>query len=548
MQNEFPAPLELEGMWHWRVDKHKHNAFAGQLLPQLKGVYLCEEDRALLSKALRQAFDSGVMPASEYRVFDVSGGFRWFFCRAKRVSPLVLEGLSLDISERKLLEDRIQHTQNVLEEKNTELTHKSNQLHNLAEFRRSLVEFIDEGLQLGLGENFYNVLLRRAVAVIEGSEAASLLVKGKDNRYYYEALVNYDVAQLEQTSFEADEMALVYSDTEPSLFSDASQNISIAGRQKAVLASLAIPVLLGGDNVAFLSLDNFQDPEAFDSDSVAMAKAFATQVGVIYERLHLDKALQAKHQELAFANAELERANKLKSEFLANMSHELRTPLTAIIGFTELLGEELFGDLNPKQKRYVHDIHHAGKHLLSLINDILDLSKIEAGHMELQCDYYDLADLVQSVVATLHSRMVQNELGFSCSIEKQLDFLYIDSRKVKQVLFNLLSNAIKFTPSSGSIGVKVYQDGRYVVLAVRDTGIGIAAQDMPKLFQEFSQVDSSLSRQHEGTGLGLALSKRLVELHGGKIWVESEQGRGSCFAFSLPLGEELELNPNDLFD
>ena len=243
--------------------------------------------------------------------------------------------------------------------------------------------------------------------------------------------------------------------------------------------------------------------------------------------------LEAQQRDIERANASLAQANRLKSEFLANMSHELRTPLTAIIGFSELLKEELFGPLNEKQTDYVRDILEAGHHLLALINDILDLSKIEAGQMELAPVEVDVAELLEGVLSVIRERAQRSELTLHAALPPELP-LNADPRKLKQVLYNLLSNAVKFTPLGGEVHLTVEEHPDTVHFFVTDTGIGVSAEDMKELFQEFSQVDSSLSRRHDGTGLGLVLSKRLVELHGGAIWVESEVGKGSTFGFYIP--------------
>jgi signal transduction histidine kinase len=231
---------------------------------------------------------------------------------------------------------------------------------------------------------------------------------------------------------------------------------------------------------------------------------------------------------------ELEQANRHKSEFLANMSHELRTPLNAIIGFSDVLLTRMFGELDAKQEEYLNDILSSGKHLLDLINDILDLSKVEAGRMELEPSEFSLTEAVRNSVTMVRERAANHGIAISYAVSPEAGEVEADERKVKQVLFNLLSNAVKFTPDGGQVSVKAWREGEDVWVAVADTGVGIAAGDLELIFEEFRQVGDFAGRTHEGTGLGLTLTKKLVELHGGRISVESEPGKGSTFMFTLP--------------
>ena len=223
-----------------------------------------------------------------------------------------------------------------------------------------------------------------------------------------------------------------------------------------------------------------------------------------------------------------------KTEFLANMSHELRTPLNAIIGFSEALLERMFGELNEKQAEYLKDIHSSGKHLLALINDILDLSKIEAGHMELERTRFDLKGALETALALLRERALRHGIGLVLNADGALGEIDADERKLKQVLLNLLSNAVKFTPDGGRIELAARRLDGQVHISVRDSGIGISTEDQARLFREFQQVGTDSARKAEGTGLGLALTKQLVELHGGRITVRSAPGEGSTFTVTLP--------------
>jgi two-component system cell cycle sensor histidine kinase PleC len=238
--------------------------------------------------------------------------------------------------------------------------------------------------------------------------------------------------------------------------------------------------------------------------------------------------------ELRRAREQAEAASREKSRFLANMSHELRTPLNAIIGFSEALKDGMFGELNAKQTEYVKDIHESGHHLLSLINDILDLSKVEAGRMELELSEFDLAAALQRALALVKERAQRHGVRLNLELGSGGAALRADERKFKQIMLNLLSNAVKFTPEGGSVSVLARRNGGGVEIRVSDTGVGIAPEDHAALFEEFKQVGGDARRKAEGTGLGLALTKRFIELHGGEIRLESAPGAGSTFTFTLP--------------
>jgi len=250
----------------------------------------------------------------------------------------------------------------------------------------------------------------------------------------------------------------------------------------------------------------------------------------------MNEELRTQQEELTTINRRLQEVSKAKSDFLANMSHELRTPLNSIIGFSEVLEDELYGKLNEKQKEYISDILASGRHLLSLINDILDLAKVEAGKMEIEIGVFRVKDLITSSIMMFKEKASKHGIALSADVEPEADIeIEADQRKLKQVLFNLLSNAVKFTPQGGSVKLAAGIKGDFIEFSVIDTGIGIKPEDIPNLFKEFTQLESPYTKRYEGTGLGLALSKRLVELHGGEIWVESEYGKGSRFSFKIPI-------------
>ncbi|NTW03013.1 MAG: response regulator, partial [Oscillochloris sp.] len=236
------------------------------------------------------------------------------------------------------------------------------------------------------------------------------------------------------------------------------------------------------------------------------------------------------------ANAELARAARTKDEFLANMSHELRTPLNAILALSETLQEQVMGPLNESQLLLLQNVEASGRHLLALINDILDLSKVEAGRLDLRVDIVEIADVCQASLIFVKEQALKKSVKLTLHLNDPKVEMEVDSRRLKQMLVNLLSNALKFTPANGEVGLDVLVDveGGTIAFRVHDTGIGIAPEDLSRLFQPFQQLDSSLSRHHEGTGLGLALVRRLAELHGGSVTVESTLGNGSCFTIMLP--------------
>jgi two-component system, NtrC family, sensor kinase len=265
----------------------------------------------------------------------------------------------------------------------------------------------------------------------------------------------------------------------------------------------------------------------FSPEIVNLLQTFATQSALAIQNARLFREIEDKSRQI-------EAANRHKSEFLANMSHELRTPLNAIIGFSEVLGEKMFGELNEKQAEYTEDILSSGRHLLSLINEILDLSKVEAGRMELELATFDLPLAIENARTFVRERATKHGINLDVTVDERLGDFVGDERKIKQVLLNLLSNAVKFTPEGGRIGIKARQADGSVEISVSDTGIGIAPEDQPKIFEEFRQVGSDYAHKIEGTGLGLTLAKKFVELHGGKIWVTSELGKGSTFSFTLP--------------
>jgi signal transduction histidine kinase len=290
-------------------------------------------------------------------------------------------------------------------------------------------------------------------------------------------------------------------------------------------ALLAVPLLRENQLLGAIVVNRNTTGE-FEAPVIDLLKTFASQSALAIQNARLFREIEDKGRQL-------EAASRHKSEFLANMSHELRTPLNAIIGFSEVLAERLFGEINDKQAEYLGDILESGRHLLSLINDILDLSKIEAGRMELESSEFNLPGAIDNTLTLFRERAQRRDVRLGRAFGETVGMVRADERKVKQVLLNLLSNALKFTPDGGRIDVKAVVRAGMTEISVTDTGVGIASDDLEAVFEEFRQVGTT-AKKVEGTGLGLAISRKFIELHGGRIWVTSELGAGSTFAFTLP--------------
>jgi PAS domain S-box-containing protein len=290
---------------------------------------------------------------------------------------------------------------------------------------------------------------------------------------------------------------------------------------------IVAPLIAGDRVIGVASADNKTTRRPITPANVELFTLVSQQLATALEEARLYDEVERK-------SAELEIASQHKSEFLSNMSHELRTPLNAIIGFSEVLSERMFGELNEKQDEYLKDIHASGQHLLSLINDILDLSKIEAGKMELELTDFDVPIAIDNAVMLVRERAARRGIDLHRTVDERVEQIQGDERKIRQVLLNLLSNAIKFTPEGGRIEIRAKPVDDSIEVSVSDTGVGIAPEDQEAVFEEFRQVGTA-DKKVEGTGLGLALSRKFVELHGGRIWVKSEVGQGSTFAFTVPV-------------
>jgi signal transduction histidine kinase/FixJ family two-component response regulator/HAMP domain-containing protein len=461
--------------------------------------------------------------------------------RVNESGPLEVQRLGLSLNN---LADQLELSRADLESRNDQLEQYASSLERSAVFERSVAKAltvftssrdrahtlqevmhllaVDHGFEIGAIYRYLESDQRFELAVTRGG------VRGLQDHFHLDdGLVGQAVL---------DRRTIVLEDA-PLL------TIQTGLAQSPARFTALVPVLYQDRIIGALALAHTQRP---DASTIGFLEQLAQQLGITLQNLEqyanlqrLSLELQARQDEIEVKNRDLERADRLKTEFLANMSHELRTPLNAVIGFSQLLEQQYFGELNDKQLEYVHEIEGAGGHLLDLINDILDLSKIEAGRMELELEVLNLEELLESCARLVRERAVRAGLDLTLEVVPGLK-ISGDKRKLKQVIVNLLSNAVKFTPSGGRVTLKAHplrrgadvRDGD-IEISVEDSGIGIPLEDQERLFTPFTQVDGSLARRHEGTGLGLALSKRLTELHGGVIEVRSAPGQGSTFSLRL---------------
>ena len=416
-----------------------------------------------------------------------------------------------------------------LEARTGELTQSVEKLTALGEVSRAVSSTLDVETVLDTIVSRASQLAGAAGCSIyeydEGAEQFELRATHNDDTEFVEALRAARLRKGEGLMGRAAEMRepiQIPDITQPGAYQSGVRDTLVRFGYRALLS---VPLLLEDQIIGSLSF-NRKTPGEFSPEVVDVLKTFASQSALAIQNARL-------FHEIADKSRQLETASQHKSEFLANMSHELRTPLNAIIGFLEVLAQGMFGDINERQTEYLHDILESGRHLLSLINDILDLSKIEAGRMDLELSEFDLPQTIQNALTLVRERALRRGIALHHVIDDRVAEVRADERKVKQVLLNLLSNAIKFTPDGGRIEVRAAATDGMVEVSVSDTGVGIAPEDQEAVFEEFRQVGTA-DKKAEGTGLGLALSRKFIELNGGRIWVTSQVGVGSTFTFTLP--------------
>jgi signal transduction histidine kinase/DNA-binding response OmpR family regulator len=407
-----------------------------------------------------------------------------------------------------------------------------------------LERFLREGTGRSIGERARETLDARcpaAVRAVGGIAAAGALWDEAAQRLTVRTPAAYPSLS---GSLAADDGAIgrAWRERRPAVAHTPSEFGSDDARLAAAVgASAMLAVPIATEERAFgLLLVFVRHRPLFAADDAALLRLFTEHSASAFANAALFDEQRRLNGRLRQVNADLERASRHKSEFLANMSHELRTPLNAIIGFSEVLLERLFGDLNEKQAEYVGDVVTSGRHLLSLINDIIDLSKVEAGRMDLELERFSLAGVLENGLTMVRERASRHGITLGLSVDPDIGIVEADERKVKQVVVNLLSNAVKFTPDGGRVDVAARLATAEVQVAIRDTGIGIAPADQERIFEAFQQAGRGPRGTQEGTGLGLTLSRRFVELHGGRIWLESQVGVGSTFTFTLPLRGRVE--------
>lgn len=405
----------------------------------------------------------------------------------------------------------------------------------------------DVGLAAASGVRLEETLQAAAEALtaeLADTRVALLLLEPESGALRLEASVGYPAGAIKRLYLKSGEgiTGWVARHGQPVLAPDVRLDPRYIEVASDIRSELCVPLAAGPLIVGVLNVESTQ-LDAFTQDDQRLLSTLASNLTMLVERARLFEAvetarieLQQRAEALEEANVRLKELDRLKDQFLANMSHELRTPLNSIIGFSEVLMDGLVGDMTPDQKDCVNDIHFSGEHLLTLINDILDLSKIEAGRMTLAPAVVDVPLLLVGVQATIASLIEKKSQTLEIECDQGVSTLIADELRIKQVLLNLLSNANKFTSFEGHITLSCRMaDSATILFSVTDTGIGIRPEDQGIIFEEFRQVDGSASREMSGTGLGLTISKRLIEMHGGHVWVESEYGHGATFSFLLPL-------------
>ncbi|MFP4103537.1 PAS domain S-box protein [Coleofasciculus sp.] len=478
----------------------------------------------------------------EYRMRHANGQWRWLyswdtiFTRTSEGKPKQLLGTASDITSRKQVEETLR--QQV--ERERLISAMSRRIRQSLDLETILTTTVEEVQQLLMADR---VLVYQLFEDNRGRAIAEGVASG------FPQLLNiiFPAEAFPQSCYQNYVQGKVYALADRDR-EDVLPCMVNFMREYAVRAKLVVPIVQQDILWGLLIVHQCSHPREWQTWEIELLLSLATQLAIAIKQSQLYEQLRHNNDILATTNAELAHATRLKDEFLANMSHELRTPLNAILGLSESLQEEVYGEITEKQRKSLATIEKSGRHLLELINDILDLAKIESGKLELNLTPVSISQLCDASLSLIKPLALDKNITLTGNIAEGLGTILGDERRLQQVLINLLSNAVKFTPEGGQITVEIYKDtecrdvacyvstfpGDILYISVSDTGIGIAKEHLEKLFQSFVQIDSSLSRRHQGTGLGLALVRRIVELHGGWVTVESELGKGSCFTVRLP--------------
>lgn len=491
------------------------------------------------------------------RIFNKFMTVSAYMSKAAAASPEIIESLQRDRDLVEVSHD-FHHLLESFASTNRELKQRVRELLSIRELMAEASKHTEQSA-------LFRSLLEKAMAAVGAAVGSIFVVEPEHKRFRIEAVAGRSHGPARGTRMAIDDSLARFAveNKKVLLVQDIASDPRTHKANDPKYASpsfLSMPIILHDEVKAVLNLADKTGAAGFSQEDVALLSImldeirFALENAELYTQLKahaarleeqtmelkryrddLEKLVEERTGELAAAKDQAETANRAKSAFLANMSHELRTPLNAIIGFADLLADEMAGPINDRQKEHLADILSSAQHLLDLINDILDLSKVEAGKMDLHCGPVHVPRMIEEGITVVRERAKAHGVTLQTEVADDVTEAWLDARKCKQILLNLLSNAIKFTPEGGTVSVSARRREGALELAVSDTGIGIDAEDQRRLFTPFQQVDGDLNRRYEGTGLGLVMVKRLAELHGGSVRLESEVGKGSTFTVTLPL-------------